>query len=52
MLKVMTIALLFLILALVLFLLAAFKLTTVRIDFGWAGMVCLTIAIWLIPSLH
>jgi hypothetical protein len=52
MLEVMTVALLFLTLAFVLFIAAAFKVTTARVDLGWAGMVCLTVAIWLIPSLH
>jgi hypothetical protein len=50
--EVMTVAVLFLVAALVLFALAAFKVTTPRVDLGWAGMVFLTVAIWLIPALH
>jgi hypothetical protein len=46
----MTVAVLFLILALVCFVLAAFNLVT-RISIGWLGMVFLTIAVWLIPVL-
>jgi hypothetical protein len=48
----MTVAVLFLVAALILFILAAFKVTTPRVDLGWAGMVFLTVAIWLIPALH
>jgi hypothetical protein len=48
----MTVAVLFLVAALILFVLAAFKVTTPRVDLGWAGMVLLTVAIWLIPALH
>lgn len=47
----MTLALLFLILALVFFILAAFNVTSSRISLGWLGMVSLTIAVWLLPVL-
>ena len=38
--------LIFLVLALVLFLLAAFNVSYPRVSFGWLGLACLTIAVW------
>jgi hypothetical protein len=47
----MTVALLFLIFAFVLFVLAGINVSTPRLSLGWLGMACLTVAIWLIPVL-